>query len=262
MQPAADPAERTYEAFAPFYDRFTAGSDYEAWTTHVEELLLAHAPRGRRLLDAACGTGKSLLPFLERGYQVVGCDISAAMLELARAKAPHVELHRADLRTLPALDRFDVVTCFDDSLNYLRSASDLGAAFESVTRNLARGGLFVFDLNTLLAYRTTFASDQVSGDPELRFTWRGRCSSKAPPGCLAEASIEVFRGGGAGPCERVETRHVQRHHPSEHVLELLDRAGLECLALRGVRDDGSRAHEPDEATYLKSLYVTRLAEGR
>ena len=45
------------------------------------------ALRGRRLLDVACGTGRSFLPMLERGYDVTACDISPAMAARAREKS-------------------------------------------------------------------------------------------------------------------------------------------------------------------------------
>jgi ubiquinone/menaquinone biosynthesis C-methylase UbiE len=58
-----------YDAFAPYYDAFTADSDYESWTLHVLELLRDHGLRGHALLDLACGSGKSFAPFLERGFE-------------------------------------------------------------------------------------------------------------------------------------------------------------------------------------------------
>ena len=45
-------------------------------------LLPAHG----RVLDAGCGTGQVSLPLAERGYEVVGIDISAEMIKLARFK--------------------------------------------------------------------------------------------------------------------------------------------------------------------------------
>jgi SAM-dependent methyltransferase len=71
------------------------------------------------VLDVACGTGKSFRPLLRRGYEVTGCDISPPMLEQAPAGAPGVRLVPADMRALPDLGAFDLVTCLDDALNYL-----------------------------------------------------------------------------------------------------------------------------------------------
>ena len=262
MSSPAASAERAYESLAPFYDRFTEESDYEAWADTVEPLLHRHRPGASRLLDLACGTGESLLPFLRRGYEVTGCDLSEAMLERARAKAPGVRLVRADITALPVLGRFDVVTCFDDSLNYLCSPEELEAAFRSARRNLAPGGVFAFDLNTLAAYRRTFSADRVSGDRGLTFIWRGRSSPSAPAGCLAEASVDVLRPARDGLFELIETRHRQRHHPPAEVEALLARTGLSVVEACGVDARGALLAGPDEEHLLKTLYVSRPEERR
>ena len=250
-----------YDAFAPYYDAFTADSDYETWTAHVLELLLADGLRGKTLLDLACGTGKSFVPFLTRGFEVTGCDLSRGMLAAAARSAPGAALVQADLRELPTLGSFDLVTCFDDSLNYLLDQRELGAAFEGMARNLRAGGLAAFDLNSLCAYQTTFASDHVSERDGLVFAAHGRSTPDAAPGCLAEAQIDVFVPAPGGGYERVVTRHRQRHFECGRVLALLAAAGLECRAVRGMRRDASLAEPADEATHMKVLYTARRSEG-
>ncbi len=79
-------AGEVFDDFADYYDRFTAHHDYELWMDRLERLALTHGLRGRRLLDVACGTGKSLLPLLDRGYEAVGCDLSERMLARAAPK--------------------------------------------------------------------------------------------------------------------------------------------------------------------------------
>jgi ubiquinone/menaquinone biosynthesis C-methylase UbiE len=88
MTPTAAPPTDGYAELAPFYDAFTAASDYEAWTSHVLPVAKAHGLTGTKVLDVACGTGKSLLPFLSHGYEATGCDVSPAMLAEASRKAP------------------------------------------------------------------------------------------------------------------------------------------------------------------------------
>ena len=250
-----------YDSFAPYYDAFTAESDYEAWTTQVLELATRHGWRGHTVLDLACGTGKSFLPFLRRGFDVTGCDSSSAMLAEAARKAPEAKLLHADLRDLTMVGRFDLVNCFDDSLNYLLQADDLAAALLAVAANLAQGGLAIFDLNTLRAYRTTFARDSVSVRDETVFVWRGECAPSAGSGCRASARIDVFAPRADGLYERVVTRHEQRHFPRELVVELLRRARLECVGVHGVLDSGELVERPDESTQLKVLYIARHAKG-
>jgi SAM-dependent methyltransferase len=250
-----------YDAFAPYYDAFTADSDYETWTRHVLALLREHGLRGHALLDLACGSGKSFAPFLERGFEVTGCDSSPRMLEAAALRAPNARLVHADLRELPRLGGFDLVTCFDDSFNYLLDEAELAAGFAGVARNLRRGGLVVFDLNSLSAYRTTFASDSVSEREGVVFAWRGLGTPDAAPGCSAESQIDVFAPGSGGSYERVVSRHRQRHFERGTVLALLDEAGLECVAVHGVLRDASLVEPADETRHLKVLYTARRAEG-
>jgi SAM-dependent methyltransferase len=251
-----------YAAFAPFYDAFTAGSDYEHWTEQVLPVARRHGLAGDGLLDLACGTGKSFIPFLRRGFAVTGCDGSAEMLAEAAAKAPDVRLHLCDLRALPVLGSFDLVTCFDDSLNYLLDADELLACFRGAAANLAPGGLFVFDLNTLRAYRTTFASDSVTERDGTVFAWRGEATGDLEAGGLAAATIEVFAPAPGGDLyERVATRHEQRHHPTDEVAALLREAGLEPAGAYGALDDGRLTDDADEAAHLKVLYIARHKRG-
>src|SRR5215212_1527183 len=144
MQALTSPAAEAYERLAPYYDELTREHDYDGWTRHLEQQALRLGLKGRTLLDAACGTGKSFLPFLARGYEVTACDISAEMVALAAAKAPEAELFVADIRALGEVGEFDLVTCLDDSLNYLTGEGDIQAALASLGANLAPDGVVVF----------------------------------------------------------------------------------------------------------------------
>src|ERR1044071_7654995 len=79
-------AEIAYDSIAPVYDDFTAHHEYDVWLGNLLPQLERLGLQGNRLLDVACGTGKSFIPMLERGWEVTGSDISPAMVELARAK--------------------------------------------------------------------------------------------------------------------------------------------------------------------------------
>jgi SAM-dependent methyltransferase len=245
-----------YEAFAPHYDAFTAHHDYEAWTTTLEGLARPHGLRGRRMLDVACGTGKSFLPFLERGYEVTACDISPAMLRLAAAKAgDRVRLEVCDMRALPRLGAFDLVWCLDDSVNYALDAEELAATFAGLTRNLAAGGVVVFDANSLFAYRTFFASMTVLPGDERVLVWDGHATADFAPGALAQATLEALERREDGSWRRRRSTHHQRHHPRETVQRALRRAGLQPVAVHGMRLDGSTTDGFDELANSKAVYI-------
>lgn len=258
-------AERAYEAIAPVYDDFTAHHNYEVWLGNLLPELRRHGLRGRRLLDVGCGTGKSFLPMLERGWEVTACDISASMLELARAKAGDaVRLFVADMRELPRYGEFDLVWALDDAVNYLLSAEELGQALSGMRRNLAPGGLLMFDVNTLRAYRTFFAETEVVETPAARLVWRGQASADAPPGSICAARFEVEAngaGGETGGAPRVETHlHRQRHFPEAEVLAVIEGAGLDCLDVFGHGHDAVLKQPLDELVHTKAVYIARRGE--
>lgn len=258
LQPGERWAERAYEAIAPVYDDFTAHHDYELWLGNLLPLLRGHGLRGRRLLDVGCGTGKSFLPMLERGWEVTACDISPSMLELARAKAgAKARLAVADMRELPVCGEFDLVWALDDAVNYLLSAEEMGEALSGMRANLAPGGLLMFDVNTLQSYRTFFAETERVERGGRRLVWHGQASPEAPPGSISEARFEVEEDGGGAA---VETHvHRQRHFPEAELLELIGDAGLECLDVYGHGLDAVPEQPVDELLHTKAVYMARAA---
>src|SRR3954447_1087167 len=116
-----DPAVGAYDLLAPFYDLYTHDYPHAEWLGKIEAIALEHGLAGDRLLDVGCGTGKSFMPMLARGYRVTACDISPAMVERARAagEASGAEVLLADARELPDLGPFDLAMALDDALNYL-----------------------------------------------------------------------------------------------------------------------------------------------
>ena len=262
MQALATAPAEAYERLAPYYDELTREHDYDGWTRHLEAAAARFGVRGRELLDAACGTGKSFLPFLERGYAVSAFDVSAEMVALAAAKAPDAELFVADVRDLGHRGSFDLVTCLDDSLNYLVEDGDIEAALSSLGANLAPEGVLVFDLNTLSTYRTTFARDMALDGEGVFLVWRGGCGGGEEPGCVAELTVEAFAQAGDGLYERVITHHLQRHHPRARVERALTEAGLAAVAVFGQLPDGSLDPRPSEERHHKLVYLAqRVAKG-
>lgn len=251
-------AEQAYEALAPVYDDFTAHHDYELWLGNLLPKARHHGLSGRRLLDVGCGTGKSFLPMLKRGWEVTACDISPAMLELARAKARgSAELHVADMTDLPVFGEFDLVWALDDAVNYLLSGEELGRALSGMRANLSPRGLLMFDVNTLQAYRTFFAEEQCVERGGRRLVWRGRGSPETPPGSISEASFEVDPGTGEAYIE-IHV-HRQRHFPEAEVLDLLEGAGFDCLDVYGHGFDAVPKQPVEELVHSKVIYLARQA---
>lgn len=259
-----DPTLTAYEALAPFYDRYTHAYGHEQWLGNIEAIALGHGLRGSRLLDVGCGTGKSFLPMLARGYEVTACDISPAMVALAREAAGNgAEVIVADARDLPVLGRFDLVTSLDDALNYLLTDDELGMAFGSIARNVRPGGLFVFDLNSLYTYRHYFARDMALEVGGAFFCWRGEGdAADIRPGAISSSVVEVFATDDGDCYRRHSSRHVQRHHPPELVERLLTGAGFELLERRGQITGARIDPVGDEDLHVKLVYFARRTPSR
>jgi SAM-dependent methyltransferase len=183
------------------------------------------------------------------------------MVEVARRKfGDQVEdLFVADMCELPRLGRFDLVTCLNDAVNYLLAEDELEAAFRGVARLLAPRGVYAFDVNTLMAFRTEFAQTFVREDEGGLFCWRGETSAALGAGDAAAATVEAFVETDEGLWERVSSRHVQRHHPPASIRAALAAAGLECAAVAGQRVGGHLDDHVDEAEHIKLVYFARWA---
>ncbi|NLC70903.1 MAG: class I SAM-dependent methyltransferase [Desulfuromonadaceae bacterium] len=137
---------------------FDSWSDkYEQWfatplgkivrETELNLLLeyLAPAP-GERILDAGCGTGIFTTDFLAAGAEVVGMDISAAMLQTAARKATRISKEKdflavkGNILDLPFLDgTFDKVIS-NTALEFIAEGNE---AVGELFRVLKPGGLLV-----------------------------------------------------------------------------------------------------------------------
>jgi SAM-dependent methyltransferase len=259
-EPRTDWALRAFEAMAPSYDDFTAHYDYEGWLADLLKVLERNGLRGNRLLDVACGTGKSFLPMLPRGWQVTGCDISPAMLEVASGKVGDLaELSVSDMRELPRFGVFDLVWALDDAINYLLGVDELVDALRGMRDNLAPAGLILFDVNELLVYRTFYAETSVVDNGGRPMVWRGQTSADVKPGSICESRFEMPNGQDGAADEPEASVHRQRHFTEAEILAAFESAGLECLDIYGHGFDGIPVKPLDVERHTKAIYIARRA---
>ncbi len=108
---------------------------------------------GQSVLDVACGTGALTCEAEKRvqpGGTATGLDCNEAMLDVARAKAPHIEWRLGQAEALPFADyTFDAVV----SQFGLMFFTDRIAAIGEMWRVLKPGGRLVWPCGTLLTTR-------------------------------------------------------------------------------------------------------------
>lgn len=96
--------------------------------------------KGKKVLDAGCGTGRLTRWFLDEGAEYEGIDLSAKMIDIACKKFPDLKFTVGDATELPYEDEsFDIV-CAAFLLVHLRNLREF---FDEVYRVLKPGGNFV-----------------------------------------------------------------------------------------------------------------------
>ena len=127
------------ESFPEMYEQWLAAPLFRPWAElALEEVKLS---KGDRLLDVACGTGIVARVARERlrdGKGIVGIDISADMLAIARAVAPDIDWRQGSATDLPLREdeQFEVVVCQQG----LQFFPDKRAAAVEMRRALKSGG--------------------------------------------------------------------------------------------------------------------------
>jgi 2-polyprenyl-3-methyl-5-hydroxy-6-metoxy-1,4-benzoquinol methylase len=138
----------TYDDIAEWYDTWagTHSMREDPFFPAVESFIGEVA--GQRICDLACGQGRVTRYLADLGARVVGIDLSAKLLALARdyeeTRPRGIEYLQADAQSLDdkALGLFDGVLCF----MALMDIPDLAPTLHSVARILQPAGWFVFSI--------------------------------------------------------------------------------------------------------------------
>jgi len=188
------------------------------------------------LLDIACGEGSFAIGMAKRGHTVVGIDQSQQMIELARKNALQANIDVTfmveDMRTLPQMRQFDLVTCFFDSLNYLLAVKDLHEAFANAYRVLRPGGLYIFDMNTIYGLAVDWMRQPTYIQNEAHDFLEIHRQSYDYENQIAAVEIIVFKQIG-DLWERIDEIHEERGYPIADIQYLLSDIGFEILSIYG-----------------------------
>ena len=117
----------------------------------------------KTLLDVGCGSGSFLSELAQKQphVQTLGIDLSSVMVEMTKAKGLPAQC--IDLCKLEG--KFDVITAIFDMVNYLDKKS-LKRFLGCIEEHLEEGGHFIFDINTLFAFKVVAAGSFIKDGGE------------------------------------------------------------------------------------------------
>ena len=219
---------KSYEALCYAYDVLMRDVDYDGWAEYISGFL--NEIGAKKIAETACGTGSISLRLARMGFDVIASDISAGMLDCAKAKARAAgEKCMFIIQDMTALDipRRDALVCCCDGVNYMQSESELKAFFKGAYSCIKKGGALLFymrtrhKLNEILSDNffyddgddaTCFWQSEKIGDARVKF----------------EVSVFVREGD---IYRRYDEMQEQTAYETGRVLELLREAGFEeCSA--------------------------------
>jgi ubiquinone/menaquinone biosynthesis C-methylase UbiE len=132
-----------FAAVAPFYDL-----DLEGYEDDLFLYRQLAAEAGGAVLELGCGTGRVARALADAGVEVVGVDLSAPMLAIARERlaGSDATLHEADFRSLNLRRRFPLVLVPLGGLQHMATVDDVVAALQSASRHVTAEGRVVVDV--------------------------------------------------------------------------------------------------------------------
>jgi len=236
-----------YDVLAAFYDELV-GVDYGALYRYIQGIWerFEHAPK--IVLDLGCGTG-SLIPYLEKGRQVIGVDISSAMLSIAMQKVNASTLLLCqDMCDLDLYGTVDTIVCMLDCLNALPDVQAVAQTLQRAALFLSPGGLMVFDINTPYKYLSVLDGNTTVYDTQSVYCiWQSACDNRSS---CCDFYLDFFIPDGHGLYTRKREEMRQRIYEIEQMRDMIMSSGLDLLAVYGDRTFSSPAPTDGRAYFV------------
>ncbi len=239
-----------YDTFSSDYDRFVNWENRLAYELpFLERQLQAlgeEIGRPPRVLDAACATGMHVIALARRGYPAAGADLSAAMIERARANAVVAGVEaRFEAAGFGALEAtfgarsFDALLCLGNSLPHLLDRPALAGALADFAACLRPGGLLLVqnrNFDAVLAARERWMEPQAHREGEREWIFL-RFYDYEPDGLINFNVVTLTRGAPGSPNPEAWQQRVtsSRLYPlrAEESVDLLREVGFARVDLYG-----------------------------
>ena len=135
-----------YKKFSYYYDEVVEKLDYSMWL----DFIIPYLHYNDKVLDLACGTGTLCMMLKLKEFRVEGLDLSEEIIEIAKEKAKvnHLQIpyHVMDMTNFKLDKKFNCITCFFDSINFLKSKEDIKKLLDCVYNHLEDNGYFICDI--------------------------------------------------------------------------------------------------------------------
>lgn len=248
-----------YEGLARYYDGLTADVEYERWLSWYEQWFARSEVPVKIVLDLACGTGTLTCMLAEKGYSMIGTDLSNEMLFQAYEKAQELECEMP-LFLNQSMDELDLYGTVDacvsslDSINYVTEEETLRAAFEKLHCFLMPGGWFLFDV--IAPEWLKKLDDQVFVDEneDVFCVWRASFEEETQ---VLTYGMDLFECSDEEDVWfREQEEHQERAWPLEQLAAMLKEAGFVSVEMFAAME-----HRAPTAADRRVCFVCKNGQG-
>lgn len=222
-----------YEVFADFYDKLTGNVGYKERAEYILSLLEKLGHNAGLTLDLACGTGSLTLELKKQGVDIYGIDASADMLSVALQKASDANEQILYLcQKMQSIDLYgtiDTCVCTLDSINHLTNPKDVQKTFQRVSLFMNKGGVLLFDVNTVYKHKEVLADNVFVFDTdEVYCVWQNTPEEDNK----VNISLDFFIPEGE-KYYRITEEFSERAYTLEELSDMLTKAGFKVEAVFG-----------------------------
>lgn len=226
-----------YEDLSLVYDQLTQDQPYDAWFNIVQTFSKRES---NDILDLGCGTGNLTHMLVPLG-NVIGMDLSVDMLTIANQKSNEVRWLEGDMTSFKLNQKFNIITIFCDSLNYLSSSKEVKETFNKVYQHLTDDGVFLFDVHTVHKMNTLFNNQSYIDETENVFLGWEAIQGNEPLSVYHEMTFFVSQQNGL--YRRFDESHYQRTYDEQIYRNLLQDVGYHSV--KTFTDFNIHSHEED-----------------
>ena len=289
-----------YSDFATVYDTFMDETPYDVWGDFIDELILQYgvskaydidndetkdtqpdktndddstdsndqdyeeaiAQERNLVVELGCGTGSFTQVMKQKGYDIMGIDMSPDMLNIARNKAADAGLDimylEQDMRELDLYCTAGTIISVCDSINYLLEDEDVIETFRLVNNFLFPEGVFIFDFNTLHKYRDVIGDSTIAENrDDCSFIWDNYYHEDEH---INEYDLTIFVKTSDDEEDELFRRfaetHYQRGYTLDEMKHFVEAAGLTFVT---AIDADSHEEPTDES---ERIYIVAREQGK
>ncbi len=241
----------TYNELTPWYRLIDPICDHEDEAQVYQAGFERAVPGCGTLLELGAGAGNNAF-YLKDYFDCTLTDVSQPMLDLSMGVNPDCEHLVGDMRTIRLDRKFDAVL-IHDSIVYMTSAGDLGAAIATAFHHTRAGGAAIFAPDCL---EETFheSTDLITGDDGQRslrcLEWSWRADSSKPIYTVDYALLLRDNSGVSA----VHDRHLEGLFRLETWTQLITGAGFELELIERPVNPPDRV---DPHPYTETVFLAR-----